>query len=395
MNKILNTEFLALSLAIIGVIVGVYLPSLALGFSFLGEIFILLLKMLIIPLVFTSIFLSITGLPLNEVKKLGSKTLLYYLFTSAMACVVGIVIANVFIQGSITLDNLSFETPKELKAIDFHTFIKSFFTGNFFQALSAGNIVQIVAFTLILSFAALKLPESKKGELISLATAVQELMTIVIEGVLKVAPIGIFSLIASLVAKTDPSAFKHLVTLFYSILIAVVIHIIFTLGLLSKFVGDFSLFKFIFKVRKALLVALTTASSTATLPISTQVLNENVKVKPKTSGFVLPLGATLNMDGSALYQSLVIIFLAQFSHIQLGLYEQLVVFFFVMTSSAGTAGIPGGGIMMMSAVMSMVGIPLELIGIYLLIDRFWDYPITMVNVLGDLVAAKTVDRFID
>ena len=156
MNKILNTEFLALSLAIIGVIVGVYLPSLALGFSFLGEIFILLLKMLIIPLVFTSIFLSITGLPLNEVKKLGSKTLLYYLFTSAMACVVGIVIANVFIQGSITLDNLSFETPKELKAIDFHTFIKSFFTGNFFQALSAGNIVQIVAFTLILSFAALK-----------------------------------------------------------------------------------------------------------------------------------------------------------------------------------------------------------------------------------------------
>ena len=395
MSKILNTEFMAILLAIIGIIVGLYLPSVAVNLSFLGDIFILLLKMLIIPLVFTSIFLSITGLPLSEVKKLGSKTLLYYLFTSAMACLIGIMIANIFIQGSISLDQLSFETPRELKAIDFHTFIKSFFTGNFFQALSAGNIVQIVAFTLILSFAALKLPETRRNELMNLAMAVQELMTIVIGGILKIAPIGIFSLIASLVAKTDPSAFKHLITLFYSILLAAAIHVVFTLGLLSKFIGNFSLFKFIIEIRKALLVALTTASSTATLPVSTQVLNEDVNVKPKTSGFVLPLGATLNMDGSALYQSLVIIFLAQFSHIHLGLYEQLVVFFFVMTSSAGTAGIPGGGIMMMSAVMSMIGIPLELIGIYLLIDRFWDYPITMVNVLGDLVAAKTIDQFID
>ncbi len=395
MSKILNSEFLVLLLGTIGILVGIYLPSLAINLSFLGDIFILLLKMLIIPLVFTSIFLSITGLSVADVKKLGMKTLLLYLFSSAMACLIGMLIANVFIQGSLSLDQIKFVAPSELKSINFHVFIKSFFTGNFFQALSAGNIVQIVAFTLILSFAALKLPLTKKNYLIQLAEAIQELMTIVISGVLKVAPIGIFSLIASLVAQTDPSAFKHLWTLFYSIFIAAIIHVLLTLGFLSKFVGRFSLLKFIFQVRKALVVALTTASSTATLPISTQVLNDKVKVKPKTSGFVLPLGATLNMDGSALYQSLVVIFLAQFSHIHLGMYEQLVIFFFVMTSSAGTAGIPGGGIMMMSAVLSMIGIPLELIGIYLLIDRFWDYPITMINVLGDLVAAKTVDRFID
>jgi Na+/H+-dicarboxylate symporter len=196
------------------------------------------------------------------------------------------------------------------------------------------------------------------------------------------------------VAKTELSSFEKLYSLFSGISVALFIHIFVTLFILAKFVGKFNLYKFIFKIRKALVVALTTASSTATLPVSTEVLKTQVGVKSKTAGFMLPLGATLNMDGSALYQSLVIIFLANFAGIDLNFYQQFLVFFFVMTSSAGTAGIPAGGVMMVGAVMGMIGIPMEYIGVYLLIDRFWDYPITMVNVLGDLVGAKIVDRYI-
>jgi Na+/H+-dicarboxylate symporter len=144
-----------------------------------------------------------------------------------------------------------------------------------------------------------------------------------------------------------------------------------------------------------LIVALATASSSATLPVSTRVLENNAGVSPKTTGFVLPLGATLNMDGSALYQSLVILFLGGLAGIDFTFAQQLLVILFVLLSSAGTAGIPGGGLMMMGTVMQMVGIPLELIGIYLLVDRFWDPIITAINVMGDLFGAKVIDRFVE
>jgi proton glutamate symport protein len=146
-------------------------------------------------------------------------------------------------------------------------------------------------------------------------------------------------------------------------------------------------------VREALLVALATASSAATLPVSARVLEEQ-GVNPKTTGFVLPLGASLNMDGSALYQVLVVLFLGRVAGVDFSITQQLLIFMFVMLSSSGTAGIPGGGLVMMGAMLQMVGIPLELIGIYLLVDRFWDPPITALNVLGDLFGTKTIDRFV-
>ena len=394
MKSNLKYEWLSFALAILGIITGIFFPSLAQGLSFIGDIFILLLKMLIIPLVFTSIFLSITNIPLQEVKSLGVKTLLYYISTSSLACITGLFVAQFILVPSTDLASYGIEGVSKLDSIGLKHFVTSFFSGNFFQALSEGNIVQIVVFTIILAMASLKLNQKDRQVLIDVSEAIQNLMTIVIKGILKIAPLGVFSLLASIVSKTELSSFNTLGSLFLGITIAVMIHVFINLFSMATFIGKFSFFSFLFKVRKALVVAVTTASSTATLPVSAQVLVKDVGVKDKTSGFVLPLGATLNMDGSALYQSLVILFLGSFAGIELSFYHEVLVFFFVMTSSAGTAGIPGGGMMMVGAVMGMVGIPLEYIGIYLLVDRFWDYPITMVNVLGDLVGAKTIDRYI-
>jgi Na+/H+-dicarboxylate symporter len=388
-------ELIAFSLAVLGIVVGLFFPNFAISISFIGDIFILLLKMLIVPLVVTSIYLSIAKLNTTEIKSLGGKTVLYYLTTSSLACLTGLLIANSYsFSSSLSFQNVTQYDPSKLSNISFGGLLTSFFSGNFVKALAEGNIVQIVVFTLFVAIASLKVKSIHRKVLVDFSESIQEVLMVVIHWIVMIAPVGVFSLIASVVAKTETKIFYGLGPLFIAIAVATAIHTLIVLPCIGYFVGGFNPYKFILKIKKALLVALTTASSTATLPISTMVLNENAGVKPKTSGFVLPLGATLNMDGSALYQAMVILFLGEFSGMDLSLIQQFLVFAFVMTSSAGTAGIPGGGIMMMGAVMEIVGIPLENIGIYLLIDRFWDYPITAVNVFGDLIGAKTVDRFI-
>ena len=396
MSKKYRYEVATILLALLGVVVGVYFPMIAKNLSFIGDIFILLLKMMIVPLVVTSIFLSIATLKSSDLFQLGGKTIGYYVLTSSLACLTGLIIANSY-SFSTGLEFAGFEQydPEKLNHVSFHSLITSFFSGNFFNALSQGNIVQIVVFTILVALASLSAKEKHRNFLIDFSESVQDIMMVLIQWIVKVAPLGIFSLIASIVMKTELKIFYGLGPLFVAITLAVCIHTLLTLPLIAYFLGRFHPYKFLYRVRRAILIALTTASSTATLPISTAVLNENNEVKEKTSGFILPLGATLNMDGSALYQAMVIIFLGEFSGMTLAVSDQLLIFAFVMTSSAGTAGIPGGGIMMMGAVMEMVGIPLENIGIYLLIDRFWDYIITAVNVSGDLIGAKTVDRFIE
>jgi len=228
-----------------------------------------------------------------------------------------------------------------------------------------------------------------------LALSINELLDITIKAVLFIAPIGIASLLANLIAEFERDLASQLLDLFLAITIAASVHLFVTLPLLGRFIGKFSPYRFMWKMRRVLSLAFVSASSSATLPISIQELEAKTEVKPKTSGFVLPLGATLNMDGSALYQSLVIFFMAGFAGVDLSFSSQIMVVLTIMASSAGTAGIPAGGIVMMSAVMEMVGIPLHYLGVYVLVDRFWDYPITMLNVAGDLFAARTLDRYID
>lgn len=395
-NK-LNPEALTFILAILGIPIGYYFKDTSMNLAFIGQVFILLLKVFIVPLVMTSLFLAITNLNSNDLKKLGSRTITYYLMTSALACIVGLSFANFMgvgnPEGMAGHANFNAST---IESFSFSTLLVSFFSGNIIKSVADGNIIQIIVFTFMFAFGTLSLAEKNQRPLIDFVHSTQEVIMSLIKWIITfIAPIGVFSLVANLVAQTDLKIFIGFGSLFTAIAMAMFIHACLTLPTIGYFVGRFNPFKFVFQIKEALLVALTTASSAATLPISMRVVKENAGVKEKTSDFILPIGATLNMDGSALYQGIVILFLGEMAGISLGLSQQILVFFFVMISSAGTAGIPNGGIIMMGAVMEMLGIPLEYLGIYLLIDRFWDYPVTMINVFGDLIGAKTVDRFIN
>lgn len=393
-KKLMKTENLTLIGAVLGIVCGIYFPAFAGNASFLGELFINLLKLIIIPLVFISVYLAIAGQEsLEGLSKLGVRTTLYFFVTTALGCLTGF-IAAAFLpeisQAGLTYEN--FDSTK-LKAVSYNELILSFFSANPFKSLSDGNIIQIVVIALLVAVATLKIEKSRRQTLVHFFEACNEIVMVLVRWILSLAPVGVFSLVASIVASSDKSAFSGLMWLFVAIAVAMSTHLFFTLSLLGYVFGRFNPYKFLVNIKEVILVSLATASSSATLPVSTRVLEENENVDPKTAGFVLPLGATINMDGSSLYQTLIVLFFARLGGIDITYTQQIYIFFLILVSSVGTAGVPGGGILMMGAVFQNVGIPLEYLGLYLLVDRIWDPPVTMINVVSDLFGAKIIDRY--
>ncbi len=393
-KKFLRLENLTFLAAIAGLVLGFLAPEFSLKIGFLGDVFLTLLKMMIIPLIFVSVFLAVAKQAgQGELSGIGLKTVSYFFGTSALACITGLLAANFLLpNASQAVSYVGYDASK-LGSITFEQVLLSFIPSNAVKALANGEIIQIVVFSILMGIACIRLHSKKRELLVDIADAGHDLIMTVIQWILIIAPIGIFSLVAAVIAKTNFESLSGLGWLFGAIACAALVHVLITLPTIGYFIGRFHPYKFIFNVREALLVALATASSAATLPISARVLEEQ-GVNPKTTGFVLPLGASLNMDGSALYQVLVVLFLGRVAGVDFTIAQQLLIFMFVMLSSSGTAGIPGGGLVMMGAMLQMVGIPLELIGIYLLVDRFWDPPITALNVMGDLFGTKTIDRFV-
>jgi proton glutamate symport protein len=393
MKKIMRLENLTFLAALGGLALGLFAPEFSQQIGFLGDVFLTLLKMMIIPLIFVSVFLAVAKQAgQGELSGIGLKTVSYFFGTSALACITGLLASNLLPKASQAVNFVGYDASK-LGSITFEQVLLSFIPSNAVKALANGEIIQIVVFSILMGIACIKLDSKKRELLVDIADAGHDLIMTVIQWILVIAPIGIFSLVAAVIAKTNFASLTGLGWLFGAIGVAALVHVLITLPTIGYFIGRFHPYKFIFNVREALLVALATASSAATLPVSARVLEEQ-GVNPKTTGFVLPLGASLNMDGSALYQVLVVLFLGRVAGVDFSITQQLLIFMFVMLSSSGTAGIPGGGLVMMGAMLQMVGIPLELIGIYLLVDRFWDPPITALNVLGDLFGTKTIDRFV-
>lgn len=387
-----NLTFMA---ALLGLAAGFWMPDFSIQVGFLGDIFLTLLRMMIVPLILVSVFLAVAKQSAQgELSKIGYKTLGYFVSTSTFACLTGMLAANLLPDAAPAVAAFKGYDASKIESVSYEQLILSFFPSNPVKALANGEIIQIVIFSILMGLACIRLESKKRDLLISISDAGHDLIMTVIQWVLVIAPLGIFSLVAATIAKTDTGSLVGLGWLFAAIGVAALTHCLITLPAFGFIVGRFHPYKFIWNVKEALLVALATASSSATLPVSTRVLEQNENVSPKTTGFVLPLGATLNMDGSALYQVLVVLFLGRLAGVDFTIGQQFLVFIFVMLSSSGTAGIPGGGLMMMGAMLQMLGIPLELIGIYLLVDRFWDPPITAINVMGDLFGTKIIDRFI-
>jgi Na+/H+-dicarboxylate symporter len=331
---------------------------------------------------------------------MGAQTVALYLFTMVLAVGVGLVLVNVFQPGAGS-NLLETEFFKEALAgrgelPGYHS-LPAFLLetlnqilANPFESLARGRILPIVVFAILLGIALLQIGASARGFIEMLGAGYQAIMKI-IGWVIRLAPVGIFALIGKLVATVPfESLVRNLGEFALVVIGGICIHAFITLPLVAFILAGVKPAQLFRGLREALLVAFSTSSSAATLPVTTRCVEENLDVPPSVSSFVLPLGATVNMDGTALYEAIAAVFVATIYGVDLPLGTQLVIFFVAMVTAVGAPGIPSAGMVTMLVVLESVGLPSEAVGILITIDRFLDTFRTMANVEGDAVVSLCV-----
>lgn len=356
----------------------------------LGQIFIRLISMLVVPLVFVSITLGVAGL--GDPKKLGrigGKSLSFFLISTPVALAIAIGLSYLIKPGAggnlgvQDVDYVPVESPSMMETI------LNIIPTNPVEAMSSGNMLQIITFAILIGLALAVLGEKTKG-IYRLFEQVNDVIMYLITIIMKTAPYGAFALIASAIGKQGIDAFQAMGMFFITVIIALLAHCIFYYGSVIKFLGKMSPIKFYKGFAPAMSVAFSTSSSSATLPISMKTVEENLNVPKSISSFVMPLGATINMDGTAIMQGAAVVFIAQAYGINLSLNEILVVVIMAILASIGTAGVPGAGVIMLTMVISAVSLPVEGIGLILGIERLIDMARTTVNIIGDATCAVIV-----
>ncbi len=378
----------------VGLLLGVLLawawPAGAGWIGWIGDIFLSLLKLLILPLILVSVYAALAGGA--GLRRLGAATLLLYLLTSAVAATLGTLLGWAWSRDLPTTLMAPVAVDAGAAGFSLALFIERLIPTNLIASMADGNILHIVVVAIAAGLASRTLGASHRGPLLDLAEAGNALLMALLKMILALAPVGVLGLVYASLADMDWGAVLQLHAFVWAVALAALLHAGVFLPLLLRLGAGRPPRAFLAAVQPALLMALSTASSSATYPVSKQVLERNADLRPATTSFTLPLGATLNMDGSALYQSILLIFIAQLAGADLSLTQALLIVLLTMASSAGTAGIPGGGIAMMAFMLDLLGLPQTWLALYLVVDRFFDYPITALNVWGDLVVAAVVDR---
>ncbi|WP_295406880.1 dicarboxylate/amino acid:cation symporter [uncultured Thiocystis sp.] len=374
---------------LLGIALALLFPAGAPYLAWLGQIFLSVLKLLILPLILVSIFASLAGG--KDLRRIGGRALLYYLLTTTVAATLGTLIGLTFSQGVPVglLDLPPVQTTGDGFSIE--RLIGNLIPSNLFASLAAGNILHIVFVAVIAALASRRIGADHRATLLGGARALDELLMNLLRGVIKLAPIGVAALVYASLARMDWAGVFQLRSFVWAVGLAAVLHSGVFLPTLYRLRTGRSPWPFVAACREPLLTALSTASSSATYPVSKQAL-EDAGVSERVTSLTLPLGATLNMDGSALYQSILLIFMSQLAGADLSPLQALFIVLLTMASSSGTAGIPSGGIAMMAFMLDLLGLPQTYLALYLVVDRFFDNPITALNVWGDLVVAAIVDR---
>ncbi|MCO8101619.1 dicarboxylate/amino acid:cation symporter [Acinetobacter indicus] len=402
----LNTQILVA--AILGVLFGFLLnllPGSAFydgslyGLSIASSIFIGLLKMLLIPLIFSSIVVGVSNLQASgQLSRVWKITLLCCVTTTTLALILGLACAHLFEVGKgvdvrLFQDAMSqHQTPDTLTPSSFFTnFIQNTLI-NPFKAFAEGNVLAVVVFALFVGVALVKGGEQFRT-VRRLSHQFFDIMMLMIGWVMKLAPLGIFALLAKLIATEDVTVLSRLAEFAVVVTGTTIFHGLVVLPLLLWLFGKMNPVTFFKGTRAALITAFATSSSSATMPLSMKCAQENLKVRPQTAGFVIPLGTQLNMDGTALYEAAAALFIANLMGLDLTLGQQLVVCATAMIASLGAPGIPSAGMVTMIMVLQSVGLPAEAIAILLPIDRLLDTVRTVVNVQGDMMISVVVDRY--
>tara|TARA_R110002072_G_scaffold1989_5_gene16590 strand:- start:45491 stop:46738 length:1248 start_codon:yes stop_codon:yes gene_type:complete len=367
----------------------------------LGTIFIRLLKMVIVPLVFSSIYMSMLNLGTPEaLGSMGRKAVAYYFCTTAIAVFFGLIFVNLIQPGvgaelgGAGLSGLSAEMANKVQGQQglYQTVLGVLIDAipsNPAAALANATVLQIIVFAIFMGIVALYNTEKSKA-VSNVMASLEEMSLALTHAIMKFAPIGIFVLMIDVMAKSGFSAIVSLSKYIATVVIGLTCHAAFLLFVACTRAKKSPIF--ILKGLSApLFTAFSTSSSAATLPITMTSVEENLGVNKATAKFVLPLGATINMDGTALYESVAAIFIAQAYGIDLTLAQQVIIFMTASLAAIGAAAIPGAGLITMSIVLGAVGLPLEGIGLILAVDRLLDMFRTTVNVFGDAVGTIVVD----
>lgn len=363
----------------------------------LGNLFIDLLKMVLIPLVFTSIVVGVAHLQKHQqAQRVWKYTLLFFVSSMALAMVLALIASNLFKPGAglhldMFADAIGAFEAKQLTPGEFLAqFLRSLFQ-NPFGAFAAGNVLPVVVFALVMGIA-LVMGGARYQNILVLLEEFLDLTMRIVGWIMYLAPLGIFALLTKLVATQDSELLSTLGKFIILVFVTTLVHAIVVLPLiLYLFTGKSPLW-FWRGAREALITAFATSSSSATLPITLRCVEDNLKVRPDIAGFVVPLGATINMDGTALYEAAAALFVANLVGIDLSLGQQLIVFCTAMIASMGAPGIPSAGMVTMVMVLQAVGLPAEAIAILLPIDRVLDTIRTAVNVQGDMIGSLVVDK---
>jgi len=383
---------------VLGGICGWWFGPQMMAVAWIGEIFLNALKMLVIPLIISSLIVGIAGLgDITKVGKTGLITLVYFMTTTGISVVIGLCMVNLIDPG-LSVEMVT-EIPEKVAGKEDKGIIDilmSFISPNLVKSMMEMDILPIIIFSLVFGGALTTLGE--KGKIvINFFDAVNEAIMKMVHLVLYLAPLGIFALIASkLGAAGGGDAFwaelMKIGKYAFTVIAALLLHALVVLPAILIFVTRRSPIKFFKGASAALTTAFSTASSSATLPVTIECAEENNKVSRRASLFVLPIGATVNMDGTAMYEAIAAIFIAQMIGVDLGFTEQIIIFVTATLAAIGAAGIPEAGLVTMIMVLQSVGLPLEGIGMLLSIDWFLDRCRTTVNVWGDSIGAAVVDK---
>ena len=381
---------------LLGVICGIMFPAPMLASAWIGQLFINLLKLIVLPLIFSALVSAITSLgSLQRLGRMGAYTLLYVLLSVSVAVIIGLTLLNLFKPGiglppSLILANAS---PLDLKPQPLSSYILTLFPPNIVAAAARYEIMPIVFFSIVFAISCTTVGKTAKP-VIAFFTGLRDVLIKMILWLMYLTPIGLFSLLAAAVAQ---ASLQH--QLLQSLKGMLIFILIFMLGLMLQMLWQLMLlafvtkrnpWQFLYKALNALLTAFATSSSMATLPV-TMMIAKQEKINDDVARFVLPLATTINLAGTAMYEAVSALFFCQILGLHLSLASQLGVFITAILAGMGATGIPEGGLITMVMVLKNVNVPTSAIALLLPFDRILDRFRTMTNVCGDLICASVVD----
>ena len=347
-----------------------------------GTIFLNLLKFIVVPIVLFSIRCGIISM--RDIKKVGAiglKTVVYYMCTTAFAITIGLIGGNLFKKmfPVIATTDLSYQVGEKTSLMDT---IVNIFPSNFISPMAEANMLQVIVMALLIGFAIILVGEEKNTRIITACNDLNDVFMKCMEMILKLSPIGVFCLLCPVVAANGATIIGSLAMVLLAAYVCYIVHAVVVYSFAVKTIGGISPLTFFKEMLPAIMFAFSSASSVGTLPINMEC-TEKLGTSREIASFILPLGATINMDGTAIYQGVCAIFIASCYGIHLTLPQMLTIIFTATLASIGTAGVPGAGMVMLAMVLTSVGLPVDGIALVAGVDRIFDMGRTTVNITGD------------